>query len=187
MRQVLCNGRREIVKTLIDVCAGLRGIEHGKPTLSLREVQIMVLTIAKESGFKYRRQIGGGPARGLCQMEAATALDTFRWLKDKPELWRRLTQIWFGLKSVPHFTPSEGEVNLHLSNHDPFALALGRAHYRMFPAEFPRELHNQAAYWKQFWNTEGGKGTAAEAMEAWNAYRCDKLMNFALRHCTFTE
>lgn len=189
VREVLCKGKKEIVRTLIDVCAELHGnsaiLGFNKPTLSMRELQIMLMTIAKESAFKDRLQIGGGPARGLCQMEPATALDTFRWLERKPELWRRLTFVWLGLRSVPFFTPTEKEIGEHLSRNDPFCLCLSRAHYKMFPAEFPRELHNQAAYWKEHWNTEAGKGTAAEAMEAWRHHRCDKLMNYALGFCNF--
>ncbi len=60
-------------------------------------------------------------------MEPATALDTFRWLEGKPELWKRLTGIWFGL-SVPFFMPGEYEISEQLRINDHLALALGRAH-----------------------------------------------------------
>jgi hypothetical protein len=46
---------------------------HGGPFPDDRKAQRLLLgTVAQESAFTYTRQIGGGPARGLVQMEPAT-------------------------------------------------------------------------------------------------------------------
>jgi len=147
---------------------------------------MMVLTVAAESLFRHRKQIGGGPARGLMGMEPATARDTFRWLlrrysEGKTGEWMRLTDIWLGLRRVPFFIPGVDEVSAHLKRNDAFALALGRLHYRMIPAPFPQTRGEQARYWKQYWNTEGGAGTPEDALKRWEECGCDELMKHAER------
>lgn len=185
--EVIFSKKGDILKSLVQVCAELRGqIEvYEKPTLPRTELEMMLLTIASESSFKDRKQIGGGPARGLCGMEPATVLDTFRWLERKPEAWQRLTYIWMGLRSVPYFSPDKEEVSEHLAKNDPFALAIGRLHYRMFEEAFPTDLVYQARYWKQYWNTEGGAGTPNFAINQWKACKCDGLMEEAAELCHF--
>ena len=187
MNEVIFSKKAHILEALVRVCAELRGqvvdVGYSLPTLPKNELKMMLLTIAVESSFVHRTQIGGGPAVGLCGMEPETALDTFRWLEGKPVAWKRLTYIWMGLGTVPHFTPSYKEIIEHLTKNDLFSLALGRLHYRMFEEPFPDSLSNQAFYWKKYWNTEAGAGTVTRAMEQWEASRCDKLMKRALKLC----
>lgn len=57
-----------ITDLIVDVCAMLRGLDphqDEKVELPRTVIEMMVLTVAAESSFKYREQIGGGPARGL--------------------------------------------------------------------------------------------------------------------------
>lgn len=186
--------RKQILEDVLYVCAVLRGeinFRGGEQTATLpkNEVEMMLLTIAAESSFTHRKQIGGGPAMGLMQMEPATALDTFRWLapdRDRPITWSRLTQIWLGLESVPFFRPTAEEVSWHLEHHDYFSLGIGRLHYRMFAEPFPDSLEDQARYWKQHWNTPAGAQTAEHAIRQWKACKCDKLMTEAARLCHLT-
>lgn len=179
--------KADILNGLIEVCAELRGqvgdLENVRPALPKNELEMMLITIAAESSFEHRKQKGGGPARGLCGMEPATALDTFRWLEGKPALWERLTYIWLGLMTVPFFTPDVGEVSDHLRTNDYFSFALGRLHYKMFEEAFPNHLASQAAYWKKYWNTEAGAGTEDHAIRQWDACKCKKLMSDAARIC----
>ena len=185
--------KHQILEDVLYVCAVLRGevqFRGGEQTATLpkNEVEMMLLTIAAESSFEHRRQIGGGPARGLMQMETATALDTFRWMDyrtalRKEEAWKRLTLIWLGLETVNFFTPTAKEIDLHLERRDYFALALGRQHYRMFEEPFPKLRSDQAAYWKKYWNTPAGAQTVDHAIRQWKACRCDRLMKEAARLC----
>lgn len=181
----LCTGREDITKVLVQVCAVLRGqspdIGRYRPRLKLTEIEMMLLTIAAESSFSHREQIGGGPARGLMQMEPATALDTFRWMHGRRFIWNCLTDIWLALQDLPLFTPTEDEVSWHLMTNDAFMLALGRIHYWMFPEPFPASLDDQAKYWKKYWNTPGGQGTEEHAVANWIDYECDRLVEFAGR------
>lgn len=172
------------IKLILQVCAVLRGqgtdiADENK--LPQSEVEMMLLTAAAESSLIFRCQLHGGPARGLCQMEPATALDTFRWLGCKNVLWERFTDIWLSLKTVHWFAPTEDEVTWHLTHNDAFALALARLHYRMFPEPFPRAFAkvDQASYWKKYWNTEKGKGTVEHALRQWDSCGCDRLMSIA--------
>lgn len=183
-RVLQSNDRHGITDTIVDVCAMLRGLTPMFPAcrveLPRTEIEMMILTVAAESSFKYRKQIGGGPARGLMGMEPPTARDTFRWLRRKhlegrPD-WARLTDIWLGLRSVPAFTPTAAEFSAHLAGNDAFALALGRLHYRMIPAPFPVTMPFQAQYWKQYWNTEEGAGKFQDALNRWEECGCDELM-----------
>lgn len=193
MYEVRLKTNRDIVKGIVYVCGHLTGqladLEKWEPTypkqptLQMDELKMMLLTVAAESSFVHREQIGGGPARGLCGMEPPTARDTFRWLEKKPELWQRLTRIWLGLESVDHFWPTETEISAHLARNDYLALALARLHWKMFAEPFPSALPHQAIYWKKYWNTEAGAGTAGHAIREWKACRCDKLVSYAMKLC----
>lgn len=191
MREQICSGKTEILETVIRVCAVLDGqtsdLEPWKPEIKMNELRMMLLTIAAESSFRDRLQHGGGPAKGLCQMEPATAFDTFRWLKGKPVIWQRLTWIWMQLGTVPHFTPTDAEMGYFLTSHDPFALALARVHYKMFEEPFPDQLLNQARYWKKYWNTPLGAHEPSHAISQWRACRCDSLVKKAKRLCWLQE
>jgi hypothetical protein len=194
-RVFLCTGREDITKVLVQVCAVLSGqsadIAQYKPRLRRNAIEMMLLTIAAESVFIHRSQIGGGPARGLMQMEPATALDTFRWIhgalmrsQARIDIWSRLTDIWLALRDLPRFTPTEEEVGWHLMTNDAFMLALGRLHYRMFPEPFPDSLDAQAAYWKKYWNTPAGARPPEHAVANWIGCECDWLVELAGRLAT---
>jgi len=197
MNEIFSLKKVDILKRLICVCAEIQGQDAvsphvlgrdgNMPSVRKAEIEMMLLTIAAESSFVHRMQFSGGPARGLCGMEPATVLDTFRWLEGKTEYWKRLTSIWMGLKSIPFFTPTEEEVGEHLQKHDPFALALARLHYKMFPAKFPEDLWNQATYWKKIWNTAAGAGTVDYAMIEWEDCKCERMMKQALIFCDLVE
>ena len=130
-------------------------------------LQLILGTVAQESNFEYRRQIGFpeikkphplandemeelveqdvNPGRitagafGLVQFEVATARDMFI-------NWRRLnqpSQYWDGLSrvwfgtEVPWFEPSSHMLAFFLQQHDEFALAMMRFRYQRVPDALP--------------------------------------------------
>lgn len=164
----------DLVLMIIEVCLTLTGrctVEH---------CALMLGTAAVESDMIHRVQIAGGPARGLFQMEPATARDIFinylartsRRKKLQPSLMR----VWLCLDSVPFFIPSEAELAYHLEGNDGFACAMSRLQYLRRPEAIPNSLDGIAEYWKKFYNTESGAGTVAEFKEKWSMHKCDGLL-----------
>lgn len=108
-------------------------------------VELLMGTAAQESGLGvYLRQVGGGPALGVFQIEPST----FEYLKKRfgpryPELIAR--------------DVDELEWDVRLS------IIMARLKYRSIKAPLPENnVHALADYWKKFYNTELGDGTTTE-------------------------
>lgn len=109
-------------------------------------VNLLLGTAAQESRFgQYLRQLGGGPAVGVFQMEPAT----FIWLRDHFEI---------KYPYIKERRVEELEWNLRL------AILMARLRYRIVPAPLPKAdvVLSLAAYWKTYYNTVQGKGTVEE-------------------------
>lgn len=134
---------------------------HQLDLYSLAAEQLVMGTAAAESGFRYLRQIGGGPALGLWQMEPATYIDLINnYLFYKTDLRERLmplqARVPAGFAQLP-------------SNHM-YAAAMCRVHYRRFKAPLPPAgaVERLGEYWKKYYNTEKGAGTFEHFVEAYN-------------------
>ena len=120
----------------------------------------LVLGIAiQESGLHYLTQLGGGPARGLWQMEKITHDD----------IWENFlhSRIKLGLRILgPYVKPDHSRLVWDLA----YACAMCRAHLLRCPGELPKagDLNGQARYWKKFYNTPLGAGTVEEYITNWN-------------------
>lgn len=121
--------------------------------------ELLLYTGAAESGYRYRRQIGG-PARGYWQMEPATEEDIRRnYFSHRPGLWETVKDIAECIGLVGTTITYERMRSLE---HNPYyACAMARVHYLRVPDPLPLagDLAGQAAYWKQHYNTPAGKGT----------------------------
>lgn len=123
--------------------------------------RLIMGTAAKESGFRYLRQIGGGPALGLWQMEPNTAED----------LWSRYAMKFNGkLQSLcserlPWTISVQLTVNLSL------ACAMCRVHYYARPFRMPAEasIADLASIWKTHYNTVQGAGHESEFVASYNS------------------
>lgn len=118
-------------------------------------------TAMHESHLTYLKQLGGGPALGLWQMEPFThddIWDTFlRYRTDLASLMCRIAG-----DSRPSATLLIG--NLW------YACAMARIRYRRAPANLPGNTPDDlAAFWKKYYNTDLGKGTIAEALPHFTA------------------
>lgn len=120
--------------------------------------ELVLGTALQESHLTYLKQLGGGPALGVFQMEPATHDD-----------------IW---KNFLHYNGSlagkvqEITIETHADTliHDlKYAAAMCRIHYYRRPEAIPDQgdLEAQAAYWKQHYNTPLGAGTVEEYIENW--------------------
>jgi hypothetical protein len=116
--------------------------------------KLVMGTAAQESGFEAIAQIGGGPARGLWQMEPATLEDVFR--RTEPVLLLR-TRRACGLRQIMAPFPG-GDLlagNLFLG------AATCRLLYYLRPVMLSENAADEqlAAWWKRWYNTPSGAGT----------------------------
>ncbi len=126
--------------------------------------QLVIGTIWQESRGEYIKQLGGGPALGLAQMEPATHDDIWRnYLAYKRTLANNITELasmqCLGDGMMPDANELIGNLN--------YAVAMCRVHYRRVKAPLPKagDVAGMAAYWKQYYNTPLGAGTAQEFVE----------------------
>jgi len=117
-------------------------------------------TIAQESQMgEFIKQIGGGPALGICQMEPATHNDIIdNYLSYRPELMERL-------EGIGKFCDANEMIyNLR------YAVAMCRIHYYRQKGAIPSSVEGQAAYWKSGYNTEQGKGAIMDYIYNYGVY-----------------
>ena len=126
-------------------------------------------TIAQESEMgRYLKQLYGGPARGICQMEPRTHQDIWtNYLAYKHPLAVKV----MGLASrrstkIGHPNPAELEGNLF------YSVAMCRVHYLRVPEALPdaEDIEGLAAYYKTHYNTPKGAATVEEFIENYHRY-----------------
>lgn len=154
-----------IAHMIVDVCKEIKG--HNR---ILNDVKLMIGTCAMESDFRLRRQLGGGPARGIFQVEPDTALCHFRnYLSRNPRRFHQLTKMWLNIEAdVPYFEPLESDIEWHLENNDIFCAIMARFKYLRDPNPIPSSTLAQAKYWKKVYNTEFGEGVYQEYARKWS-------------------
>lgn len=128
-----------------------------------QEAQDLILgTICQESQCgRYLKQLGSGPALGICQMEPATHDDIHEsYLEYRPELLMKVRSFC---------APNRVNAQEMIGNLN-YAVAMCRIHYLRKPAKIPSDMVGQAEYWKQYYNTPEGKGTTEEFIANWKKY-----------------
>lgn len=113
---------------------------------------LLLGTAFAESDLTYLRQIGGGPALGVYQIEPGTHLDLWRYLDRPDKAFLRSavkTQIIRGI-----------DLEEQLAGNLYYATAMARVRYWMVPAKLPEadDIVGLSFYWKKYFNTEGGDG-----------------------------
>ena len=128
-------------------------------------VELLLGTALIESGLKYLKQLGNGPAVGVYQMEPRTHSDIWtNYLHYKPDLVKKVRKL---AHRNSEFGPAQQMVgNLW------YATAMARIHYYRVRAPLPAagDIEAQASYWKRHYNTHLGKGTTDKYITTWN--RC---------------
>lgn len=118
--------------------------------------QLLLGTALVESDLEWLKQMGGGPALGVYQMEPATHDDIWlNWLVHSPGISIKMVPFRTGYNEA-HAPDMVG--NLY------YATAMCRLHYYRRPEPLPAagDLDGLAAYWKQWYNTPRGKGRPAD-------------------------
>lgn len=117
----------------------------------------------ESGGLRHVRQIGGGPALGLYQMEPDTHADLWNnWLSYRPT-WADAVQA-FAIEGMPRVDS--------LLYMPAYATAAARLQYYRKPPALPdaHDIPSLAHYWKTHWNTDRGKGTVDQFIDAWSRY-----------------
>ena len=127
--------------------------------LHSKSAEILVLgTAIQESNLNYVKQLGGGPAQGLWQMEIATHDDIWlNFLNYKEKL------------SAKILSPGQQPDAERLVYDNRYACQMCRIHYLRAPARLPdaNDIRALGAYWKKFYNTEKGAGTVDQFVVNW--------------------
>jgi hypothetical protein len=129
--------------------------------------ELLLGTALQESSLVHRVQLGGGPARGLFQMEPNTHDDIWaNFLKFRPTLAEKIGTFLDG--AAPN--------SQLLTNNDKYAAAMARIQYHRMgqivgKAPIPErgDIPGMAAYWKDFYNTGQGAGSPAQFVANWES------------------
>ena len=125
---------------------------------------LVVYTGIQESGVRALNQAAHGPATGLWQMEKATHDDLwFAFLPRHSLVLQRITDLRAAWPTG--FEQLRGNLN--------YAAAMCRVLYYRAAPPLPAadDLPGLAAYWKAYYNTSAGAGTAAQFVAAVGAAR----------------
>lgn len=130
---------------------------------SAAAVNLMLGTCAQESRMgAYLLQVDG-PARGIFQMEPETHQDIReRFIVPRPKL-----QALVDSEVVP-VRPLLDQLVTNLV----YAAVMARIHYWRHPAPLPAadDVEGLARYYKLVYNTDAGRGTAAQFIENYHRY-----------------
>ncbi len=139
--------------------------ELGHPYVSADAISLVVRTCVYESDLYHLRQVGGGPARGFPQIELSTAKDIlgrYLGLERKAELRDRVHAT---LRFDPvALADDDYQLDLQLQGNMILGVVCCRLKYGMIPKPLPSkdDREAQGRYYKQYFNTTGGKGSAEE-------------------------
>lgn len=140
----------------------LADLKYGviEPTLiilglnSMTALNLVTGTAMAESEGVYLRQLSGGPALGLWQVEPATEQDCWNnYLIYQHDLAAKVRSLLAGGATTPQ-----------LLGNLPYGAAMCRLKYwrNSSPLPAPRNAESLAAYWKAVYNTRFGAGAVDE-------------------------
>lgn len=110
-----------------------------------------------ESGYRHLEQMGGGPAVSFFQMEERTINSMFEnYISYRPKTVACLYRL--------------GLVERHMvfcvMTNIALAVAFCRLYYWRKPGSIPDDMEGRAKYWKNYYNTSGGKGSFKHYMDS---------------------
>ena len=122
--------------------------------------ELLMLTMATETHLGEYLKQEGGIAEGIYQIEPETAIDIHNnWLHYREDTANRV---------YSYMTMMGKDLRYNLQ----YQTLLARIHYLRVEEAIPDkdDVEGLAKYWKQYWNTEEGKGTVLKAMEKYEYY-----------------
>lgn len=134
---------------------------------------VLGTAVYESGGLKYIKQLGKGPALGVCQMEPATHNDIWdNYLCYKYDLAANiLLQSGMDMRkySENSFIKPYSDVLIYNLR---YAVAMCRVHYRRRKEALPEagDYANQAVYYKKYYNTDLGKGKISGYLRAYQKW-----------------
>lgn len=135
-------------------------IRLGDKYYSHEAQRLVYLTgLVESDGYRYIRQLGGGPARGFWQIEPTTAVDNCRtFIRGREQL--RIGCMKATYVPLIHWTtPDHAHWNDILEMNMAAGIVHCRIKYWRAPDPLPITLNDISDYWKRFFNTHKGAGT----------------------------
>tara|TARA_E500000331_G_C17238731_1_gene706060 strand:- start:1496 stop:1951 length:456 start_codon:yes stop_codon:yes gene_type:complete len=136
----------------------LTKLEKATGIRKTREAEALIYETGNaETGYRNLVQMGGGPAVSFFQLEPATIQDIFNnYVEYRQPLVEVL--IEFGLDPA--------NLEFCVKTNIAIAICMCRFHYRRVPSEIPKTKEQRAIYWKEYYNTNLGKGTIDHFLKA---------------------
>ncbi len=122
------------------------------------ELAILMIIGHESGGGRARRQIGGGPARGIIQMEPPTFASVIKFGERAASYLRRAG-----------FDPARVTC-ADLEFDDRLSIVMARARLAMDPNPLPDNPPAMADYLKRFWNGPG-KATPEKYLKDWEIWK----------------
>lgn len=129
--------------------------------------QLVMGTISQESEGTFLKQIGGGPALGIIQMEPATHKDIWlNFLKYTDCLGGDIREL-ISAEADESYESRGYPDELELMTNLKYAVAMCRVHYWRKPQSLPdaNNINGLAEYWKEHYNTFKGAGTVRQFVD----------------------
>jgi|TARA_R110000823_G_scaffold266098_2_gene385918 hypothetical protein len=123
-----------------------------------------------ESGYKYLRQLGDGPAKSFYQIEPASCVDSLvHYLKHRRSLMGMCAEA--SMVDLKHWQSYDEKLWSDILEKN---IAAGIVHCRIkywrVPKPMPNTLEGRAKYWKKYYNTDQGKGTEEKYIDTVREY-----------------
>jgi hypothetical protein len=138
-------------------------------------VDLVLFTGLQESGYRYIKQLGTGPALSFWQIEPTTAQDNFtNYLEYREELKDLVYDFMFFTEKKDHAIRDLRDIIAeNLIGSLPFAVAMCRIKYRRDKMPLPAvgDGPGMARIWKQVYNTPQGAGRESEFINAWEKHK----------------
>ena len=150
--------RTQVVQPTLQTLAGWNAAMNSEAAENL-----LVGTALQESDLTYLKQIGGGPALSIMQVEPATHDDVWtNYLAYRNDLAKVVKTLAAGSQGTSDQLPW----NMG------YAVAIARLVFWRVPDALPAadDIEGLGAFWKAHYNTAGGAGTAAEWVQKYNQY-----------------
>jgi len=131
--------------------------------------ELVLGTAIKESGLIHLKQIGGGPACGLWQIEPFTGRDIIERYYYRDFRLRAVSRMLNRVLNQANPVILEERLIRELTSNLVLGCIVCRLKYRDAKPKLPNagDLEAQSHYWKDHYNTAAGDGKPEEYVSAW--------------------
>lgn len=177
---VTLTDRERIWRLCVECAESIYGATPPTERYAMATAKLLFGTGCQESGLTWERQRTprwDGDVGGFSkwQVERGSIQSSLEYLRKRPDVLRRATDWLFRDPKAPVSwidTMSLDAIlwSMRLDDNDKIGLVFCRLHYFRVSAPIPMMLADQAAYWKDYYNTRAGSGTAEQYVASWRRF-----------------